>query len=192
MTRRLPRLALSSALAASALLAAASPAEAAARPCAVGKWTLTDFSSKTIGYTEYQSASKGMKGVRLTVAKSSLSYDFTGSKRATTTGVDSGEPIKEWTKYNKKLKVRAALKGGAKGTLALKTKTASGDATLTHSRAPQRRHGLAALIRKKKWDMVVLKRASYTCTAETLTFRTGQSWYHGEYQFHATLRYTRR
>ncbi|WP_106399497.1 hypothetical protein [Actinocorallia populi] len=193
MSQRILRLVLPCALAASVLPAVASPAgAAAARPCVVGKWKLTGFTARNLGYVEYTAVSKGMKGVRLTVAKSSLSYDFTRSKKAVTTGTDSGKPIDEWTKYDRRLKVGATFRGGAKGTLALKARTASGDATFTHSQAPSRHRSLPARIRKKQWDMVVLKRASYTCTAETLTFRTSQSWYHGEHQFHATLRYTRR
>ncbi|GAA2722903.1 hypothetical protein [Actinocorallia aurantiaca] len=191
MARPIPRLALSTVLAASACLSVAAPAQAAARPCVVGEWKLAGLASKTIGYVEFQSQSKGLKGTRLTVTKSSLSYDFTRSKKLVTTGVDSGKPIEEWSKYDKRLKVKAAFKGGGKGRLSLKTKTASGKATLTRSNAPGRRVGLAGLIRKKTWDPIVLKQASYTCTAETLTFRLSKSWYSGEYQFHSTVRYTR-
>ena len=191
MARRIPRLALSPVLAAAACLAVAAPAQAAARPCVVGEWKLTGFTSKTIGHVEFQSQSKGLKGTRLTVTKSSLSYDFTRSKKLLTTGVDSGKPIKEWSKYAGRLKVKATFKGRAKGRLSLKTKTASGKATLTRSKAPKSHDGLAKLIRKKTWDPVVLKQASYTCTARTLTFRLSKSWYSGEYQFHSTVRYTR-
>lgn len=193
MHPRIPRLVLVAVLAACALPAASPAGAAAAGPCAVGKWRLTNFSAENIGYVEYTDVSKGLKGVRLTVTKSALSYDFTRSKKAVITGTDSGKPINEWMKYDKKLKVGVKLRGRAKGTVALKAKTASGDATFTRSQAPGRHRSLAAVIRDKRlWDMVVLKRASYTCTARTLTFRTHQSWYHGEYQFRATIRYTRR
>ncbi|WP_106398124.1 hypothetical protein [Actinocorallia populi] len=164
------RAALAAALAAGAALALPAAASAApAKPCAVGKWKLAQYKmgQRDEGYT---ASAKGGEGIRLTVAKKSVRYDFNGSKRVVTKGSVAGDAYDLVSVYRGTLKAKSVLTGGRKGSLSLKARSATGDAKVsdTNMGVPLGSYSLVKNYRKAETDPLVPVYADFTCTAKTL------------------------
>ncbi len=171
-TPRTASAALTAALAAT-VLALPAPASAAAKPCLLGKWKLTRYTLDAKGPGSYATG-RGGQGIRLTVAKKSVTYDFNGSKKLVVTGRSDGEKYSLKTAYRKRLTLKSTLKGAAKGTLALKAKSAKGNATATVTRngAPVITYNVAeSVYRESGWEPVAPLRTTYTCNARTARFQ---------------------
>ncbi|MDX6738335.1 hypothetical protein [Actinocorallia sp. A-T 12471] len=159
------------AVAAGAVAGAPGAASAAAKACAVGKWTMVkhSFSAKGEGY---DFTGTGGKGVRLTVGKKSLSWDFRGSKRLVSQGTRSGEKVAMWSRYDGRLRVPASFKGNKKGLLTADVRKAKGDATArtgkVGAKRPDATYPLAPNYRKGKPETIALGSGSFTCTGRSL------------------------
>jgi len=153
-------------------LALPASASAAAKPCLLGKWKLTKYSMNAKGPGS-KATSWGGQGVRLTVAEKSVTYDFGGSKPIIIKGFSDGEKYDMKTTYRKRLTLKSTLKGAKKGTLALKPKSAKGDAraALVMNGAPFITYSVAKVYREGSWEPVAPTRARYTCTAKTARFK---------------------
>jgi hypothetical protein len=157
-----------------ASISVAVPAQAA-KACVLGAWKGTSYSMIIQGPAG-ETYAEGAKGVRLTIARTSLAYDFDKSTRETLTGYSLGSPtFRSWSKYTKKLRVKATVKGSKKGSVVLKRKTATGDATSTTTQTwPEHKvlgtWNMAKDLRKGSAQYVVPVKSSFTCSGKTLKF----------------------
>lgn len=180
----------------------AGPAQAAAvKPCALGSWTMTGEKTNESGVYKgmpWRRAVRGADGIRLTLAQSTASYDFNGSKRETVTGVDGKTRVAYWSQYQGTLNADIKLSGDRKGTFALSGRTASGNAT-AHTVLTKPKHkdlGLSdvvANLRKGYFDTLMPYQAAFTCSSSTLklTFKTSGRNKHASWNHASTLTYRR-
>lgn len=157
-----------------ASVSVAAPAQAA-KACVLGKWRGTSYSIIIQGPAG-ETYGEGLKGVRLTITRTSLAYDFNKSTRETNTGYSLGSPtFISWSKYTKKLRVKATVKGSKKGTIVLKHKTATGDATGTDTQTwPEHKYNgtwsMAKNVRTGIAESFVPVKSSFSCSGKTLKF----------------------
>ncbi|MEO3782730.1 hypothetical protein ABGB12_05345 [Actinocorallia sp. B10E7] len=157
-----------------ASVSVAGPAEAA-KACVLGKWKSTS-QRLIIQGSGGETHGNGVKGVRLTITRTSLAYDFDKSTRETLVGSSLGSPtFRSWVKYTKKLKVKATVKGSKKGTVVLKPKTARGDATGTGATTwpeyeSMGRWNIAENVREGVVEDAVPVKSSFSCSGRTLKF----------------------
>ena len=155
-------------------VAVAAPAEAA-KACVLGKWRGTSYRMIIQGPAG-ETFAEGAKGVRLTISRTSLVYDFSKSTRETLAGSSLGSPtFRSWAKYTKKLHVKATVKGSKKGSVVLKAKTATGDATGTGAQTwPEYKNNgkwnMAKNLRTGTAESVVPVKSSFSCSGKTLKF----------------------
>jgi hypothetical protein len=168
------RVVLVGAVVAASVSVVATPAEAA-KACVLGKWRSTSYSLIIQGPAG-ETYGEGAKGVRLTITRTSVAYDFNKSTKEMLTGYSLGSPTfrSSW-KYAKKLRVKATVKGSKKGSIVLKHKTASGDATGTGTRLwPEHKNtgtsNMAKNLRKGTAESQVPVKSSFTCSGKTLKF----------------------
>jgi len=151
------------------------PAQAAAKACVLGKWRSTSY-HMTIENGVGQTYAKGAKGVRLTITRTSLAYDFNKSTKETLTGFSSGSLIfRSSYQYAKKLRVKATVKGAKKGSIVIKSKTATGNATGTGRRTwPERKnlgtYNMAKSLRSGSVQSLVPVKSDFSCSGKTLKF----------------------
>ncbi|ROO89896.1 hypothetical protein EDD29_7606 [Actinocorallia herbida] len=168
--------ALAAVLGAGVLTGTAAPATAAPAACVLGKWKQTTYSSDTVG-VNYRAKTSGAKGVKLTVKRKSLAYDFTGSARENAAITASGTKWKGWTQYKGKLTFTATVKGAKAGTMTAKPKSVKGGATGT-SKITSPTAGdpltwrLAENIRDGGSESVSPAKASFTCAGKKLTLNS--------------------
>jgi hypothetical protein len=156
-------------------VAHAAPAEAAARKCAVGNWTLTKLAAANVATVEgaYEpliTEIAGGTGTQLKITPSAAIYDFSKSKPVILSSKDAPRPTKVRFTYRKSLTYGLTLTGAAKGTFTPKLKTVSGPATLkvligqtTHTAR------LAPMVKNRDDFFVIALKAVSTCTKKTLT-----------------------
>ena len=171
-TPRTASAALATALAA-AVLTLPAPTSAAAKPCLLGQWRLTGYTLDAKGPGSFTTA-RGAQGIRLTVTRKSVAYDFDGARKLVVKGRSDGEKYELRTTYRKRLTLKSTLKGTKKGTLALKAKSAKGGATaaVVRNGAPVITYNLAqSVYRQGEWEPVAPLRSSYTCTGKTARLR---------------------
>jgi len=163
--------ALAAALTAGAVLALPAVASAAPkkRPCAVGKWKLTQYklSSKSKDYTVQSS---GGQGTKLTITEKTVKFGFDGSKKVVDKAEFGAEAFEIVSVFRKTLTVKSTLKGNKKGSLVLKAKSASGNAKVTESTEGKvlNSYNVAQAYRKNEANPFVFSSSPYTCTAKTL------------------------
>ncbi|GAB2849444.1 hypothetical protein GCM10022221_56110 [Actinocorallia aurea] len=168
--------ALAAALGAGVLAGTPAPAAAAPAACVLGKWKQTSYTSDTVG-VNYRQKTSGAKGVKLTVKRKSLAYDFGGSAREIASITATGTKWKGWTQYKGKLTFTATVKGADAGTMAAKPKSVKGGATGT-SRITSPTEGepltwrLAENIRGGGSESVAPAKASFTCAGKKLTLKS--------------------
>ncbi|WP_106403283.1 hypothetical protein [Actinocorallia populi] len=159
---------------ASASVVAASPAEAA-KSCVLGKWKSTSYTMLIQG-AGAETHGSGLKGVRLTVSRTSLAYDFNKSTKEELIGYNLGDPsFRSQVKYAKKLSVKATVRGAKKGSVVLKPRTATGDATGANTRTwPEHENlskwKLAKSLRTGTPESFVPVKSSFSCSGKTLKF----------------------
>lgn len=167
------RFVLAGALVAASLTVAA-PA-GAAKACVLGKWRGTSYTSIIAG-SGAETHGSGAKGVRLKITRTSLAYDFDRSTREKLVGSSFGSPLFEsWTTYRKKLGVKAKVKGSKKGTIVLKHKTATGNATGTGvttwpEQGKPKKWKIAENLRAGVPETLVPVKSSFSCSGKTLKF----------------------
>ena len=157
------------ALTAGLALALPAPASAAPKSCAVGKWQLTKYKLKS-HIEEVTANAKGGEGTRLTIAKKSVAYDFSRAKKVTTKGVAEGDPYTVVDVFKKKLTFKSSLTGSKTGSLTLKPKSATGNATITSALGgvPTGTATLAKNYRAGLDDPFIPVFGQFTCTSKTL------------------------
>lgn len=171
-SRRARAALLVAALGAGALAGTAGSASAAPKACVLGKWKQTSYTSKTTG-VNYRATTKGAKGVKLTVKRASLAYDFTGSGRETAVITTEGVKWSGWTRYTKKLTFKATVTGAKAGTMTARPKSAQGTATGT-SKITKPTPGdpvtwsLAKNIRTGGSEFVAPDKSAFTCAGGKL------------------------
>ncbi|MDX6743769.1 hypothetical protein [Actinocorallia sp. A-T 12471] len=172
--RRARAAALVAVLTAGTLTGVAAPASAAA--CVLGKWRQTGYKTTTAG-VNYRQTTSGAKGVRLTVTRKKLAYDFKGSTRENATITASGAKWKGWTRYKGKLTFTATVKGAKAGTMTAKPKSVKGGATGTSKITSPTANDpitwkLAENIRDGGSETVAPAKSSFTCAGKTLTLNS--------------------
>ncbi|MCD0447634.1 hypothetical protein LO762_00255 [Actinocorallia sp. API 0066] len=146
-------------------------AGAAAKPCAVGKWTMVKhtFSARGQGY-DFTGA--GGKGVRLVVGKKKLSWNFRGSRPLASKGTRADEKVAMWSRYSGRLTVPVSITGNRKGLLAADVRKAKGDAVARTGKGGSTKadatYPLAPNYRNGKPETIALGSGSFTCSAKTL------------------------
>ncbi|GAA0936898.1 hypothetical protein [Actinocorallia libanotica] len=162
---------LLSAVALTAGLALTVPAAASAAPgsCAVGTWQLTKYRLKS-HIDEATANAKGGEGTRLTITRKSASYDFSRAKKVFTKGVVEGDSYTETDTFRKKLAFKSSLTGKKMGSLTLKRKSATGNATISSivGGQPTGSAKLAKNYRAGLEDPFIPVFVQYTCTSKTL------------------------
>ncbi|MEO3786969.1 hypothetical protein ABGB12_26905 [Actinocorallia sp. B10E7] len=162
---------------AAAGIAAASPAEAKATRCVLGKWSLTSYTSVARGKLQGESfnhTTHGLERTKLTITKTSISYNFDQSMRADTRGTSSAKPWQEWAEYGGKLNVKATVKGSTKGSVKVKRKTATGGGWYVQTIFIQSQKidlgpwNLAKEHKEGAWNEVTPFSSSFTCKGKTL------------------------
>ncbi|MEO3785394.1 hypothetical protein ABGB12_18850 [Actinocorallia sp. B10E7] len=161
------RLVLATALAAGGTLAMQAPASAA-KSCLLGKWKLTQFTMTAKG-ENIDVTGQGAEGMRLTVGKNSVTYNFTKAKKLVTTGTEAGKPLTVETQYKKSLTMKSSFKGTKTGTLTLKPKTASGSATGTVSFGGKKTpaYKLAKKYRGGEYEPIAVPVSAFDCSGKT-------------------------
>jgi hypothetical protein len=156
-------------------VALGAPAEAAAKKCAVGTWTLTSTASTTVATVDGDVATvklTGGAGTKLKITTSTAVYDFAKSKPVYVATKVSGAPVKLKYTYRKTLKYGIKLTGAAKGTLTPKIKTVSGPATVNTVALPSTNLGterVATVVKKGEDGFVIGVPVASTCTKTALT-----------------------
>ncbi len=145
------------------------PAPASARPCVTDDWRLTRYRMAAVG-PNVEISAKGGEGARLSITKKSLSYDFTRAKKIVTEGADNGDDYVMTSVYKKKLSFASTLKGAKKGTLSIRRKTGSGDATVktVFNKTPLPAVKLARYYRNGNTDPFIPVRPAFACAGKTL------------------------
>jgi len=162
------RLSQAVALAAGAVLVL--PASvSAAEACVLGDWRLTEYRSAAKGRNVEINA-EGGEGARLSLTGKTASYGFDKAKKVVTKGNDNGDRYVLKSVYKKRILFKSTLKGSKKGTLVLKRKTATGDATVKHTfnTVPMSRRKLAKHYRDGDVDPFIPVRHTFTCSGRTL------------------------
>lgn len=155
-----------------ASMSVAVPAQAA-KACVLGKWRGTSYLISIKGPAG-ETYGKGAKGVRLTITRTSAVYNFDKSTKETLAGYGFGElTFTSWYKYTKTLRVKATVKGSKKGTIVLKAKTATGNASSTGAQTwPEHltypKASMAKSLRKGTAESVVPVKSSFACSGKTL------------------------
>lgn len=155
-------------------IVAASPAEAA-KACVLGKWKSTSYTMLIQGVGA-ETHGSGLKGVRLTVGRTSLAYDFRKAAKEELIGYDLGDPsFRSQVKYAGKLNVKATVRGSKKGSVVLKPKTATGGATGANTQTwPEHQKlskwKLAKNLRAGTPESFVPVKSSFSCSGKTLKF----------------------
>lgn len=162
------RLSQAVALAVGAVFTLLAPASAA-KACVVGDWRLTEYRSAATGRGVEISA-EGGEGARLSLTRKTASYGFDKAKKVVTKGNDHGDRYVLKSVYKKRILFKGTLKGSEKGTLVLKRKTATGDATVkpTFNTVPMSRRKLAKHYRDGNVDPFIPVRHAFTCSGRTL------------------------
>ena len=107
-------------------VALGAPAEAAAKKCAVGTWTLTKLAATNVTTVKGDTVTSkltGGAGTKLKITPSAASYDFAKSKPVFMTANVPGTAVKNTFIYRKTLKYGLTLTGAAKGAFTPKLKT---------------------------------------------------------------------
>jgi hypothetical protein len=112
------------------VVATTSVAQAATK-CVTGTWKLTSSVQKADKASTHIVLSGGAGAVTKITSAGAVTFTFTGSKKLTESGSTLLGKIAGWAKYDKVLTFKAAVPGGAKGTISAKHGTAAGNATLT-------------------------------------------------------------
>jgi hypothetical protein len=112
------------------VVATTSVAQAATK-CVTGTWKLTSSVQKADQGLTHIVLSGGAGAVTKITSAGAVTFTFTGSKNLIESGSALPGKIAGWAKYDKVLTFKAAVPGGAKGTISAKHGTAAGNATLT-------------------------------------------------------------
>ncbi|WP_148086227.1 hypothetical protein [Actinocorallia herbida] len=173
-----PRAALAAAVIGLCVVAPASAASAAPKGCVIGTWKQTGMSGTVIADDSYTEVHGGA-GVKLTIARTSVRYDFNKSAKETTTGEVEGIHWSAWTKYTKLLSFDATVKGSASGSVRLKPKTAEGGAigrSQVANLGPERSWKLRTTYRGGGQESIAPIKSSFTCKGKSLTLKSGFSF----------------
>jgi hypothetical protein len=160
---------------AGATVALTAPAEAAAKKCAVGNWSLTKLAGTNVATFEGKkviSKITGGVGTKLKITASAATYNFSKSKPVILTGNVGGVNVKGTFTYRKSLTHGLKLTGAAKGTFTPNLKKISGTATVkvVISSDPNPITGPVVPQVKSGDDLFVIRtKAVSTCTKKTLT-----------------------
>ncbi|MEO3787375.1 hypothetical protein ABGB12_28955 [Actinocorallia sp. B10E7] len=164
------RLMLAAALATGGALSLPASASAAPKSCLVGKWKLTKYKMNgNIGGEIINSQGGG--GTRLTIKKKSVVYDFARSERVVTKGKTAdGKAYRMVDVYKKKVTFNSTLTGAKKGSLSLKPKSATGNATFTTTLngVPAGTTKIAKYYRKGEIDPFIPVYAQFSCSAKAM------------------------
>ncbi|WP_460302132.1 hypothetical protein [Actinocorallia aurea] len=137
----------------------------------MGSWTMVKHAFRAKG-EGYDFTGSGGKGVRLTIAKKSLAWDFRGSHRLVSKGTRGTATVAMWSAYSGRLTVPVGIKGGKKGLLRADVRKASGDASARTGKAGSSRadasYPLAPNYRKGKPETIALGSGSFTCSGKSL------------------------
>lgn len=164
------RLMLAAAVAVGGVLAVPAAASAAPKPCLVGKWKLTKYKTNSNVGGEVFTA-QGGGGTRLTVTKTTVKFDFSGSERVVTKGeFAGGKAYRMVNVYRKSVKFKSSLTGKKKGDLTLKPKSAAGNATFTAvlNGKSMGTTKVAKYIRSGKSDPFIPVYAQFTCSGRMM------------------------
>jgi hypothetical protein len=156
-------------------VALAAPAEAAAKKCAIGTWTLTSMAAANVETFEGEEVTtkvNGGAGTKLKITPSAAIYDFSKSKPVFLNVKVDGAAIKGKFVYRKTLRYGIKLTGAAKGTFTPKIKTASGPATVRITSIPPSdvlTGRVASRVKNGNDVFVITSKIDTTCTKKTLT-----------------------
>ncbi|HXA57777.1 MAG TPA: hypothetical protein VNW94_01315 [Streptosporangiaceae bacterium] len=130
MFRRTTRVGLAALALTGSVVATTSVAQAATK-CVTGTWKLTSSVQKADKAPNHIVLSGGAGAVTKITSAGAVTFTFTGSQKLTESGSTLLGKLAGWAKYDKVLTFKAAVPGGAKGTISAKHGTAAGNATLT-------------------------------------------------------------
>jgi hypothetical protein len=156
-------------------VALSAPAEAAAKKCAVGTWTLTSLAATnvaTVDGSKVVSKLTGGAGTKLKIAATVATYDFSKSKPEILTANVQGTVVQAKFTYRKTLKYGLKLTGAAKGTFTPKLKTVTGPATVSVVIKPSpavTTAPLAPMVKTGDDPFIIRVKAISACTKRTLT-----------------------
>lgn len=150
------------------------PAEAAAKKCAIGTWTLTNLTAAnvaTVEGTKVTTKLTGGTGTNLKITATSAAYNFAKSKPVYLAANVAGTTVKVKFTYRKTLTYGLKLTGTAKGTFTPNLKKMSGPATVSIVVSPDPKvttGPLASVVKSGDDTFVIRVKAASTCTKKAL------------------------
>ncbi|GAB3658421.1 hypothetical protein GCM10027589_18980 [Actinocorallia lasiicapitis] len=172
------RIGIAAVVVAAGSIVVAGPAQAAAKPCAIGTWKLTKQDVVIKGVHKgkaFTTTFKGAKKVKLKIEPKRLSMDFDGSTPQWANWTHDGSQGYEVYKGDYTAAVR--LTGGAKGTFEVALKTAKGTARAGfHQTKPSKQYmgsydvdkTIKGFRNHKIYDTLALTKGSFACSGKTL------------------------
>ncbi|GAB2849437.1 hypothetical protein GCM10022221_56100 [Actinocorallia aurea] len=160
--------------------ASAAPGDPGARKaCVLGTWKQTGENGTAVS-DDALSEVHGGAGVKLTITRKTVDYDFTRSAKETASGHVEGIHWSAWTKYDKKLSFEATVTGSSSGTVKVKPKSAEGGATGRYKATvpnigAERTWKLRTTYRGSGQESIAPVKSSFTCAGKSLTLKSGFS-----------------